>query len=125
MVEEFIKCKQTNEDFLAAGYTRWDPPGYEECVTDIFQKCVYDEDGYKKYFITVERWDYSPVAKPHRPVPIRYEWSVQFVHKPTGETVNIDCLNGWEIEEAEAFYEDLWRTGWFYYYDKYDGDQKV
>ena len=108
--------KQTNEEFIKAGYKRFDPPRYEDCVTDLFQKCIRDEDGNKEYFITVERWDYSPISN-GRNIPVRYDWTVQLTHKNTRETVNIDCLSGWTIEDAEKFYEDLWNTGWFEYYE--------
>lgn len=106
----------TSQDFIDAGYARWDPPKYENCITDIFQKCIKDENNNKKYFITVERWDYSSIAN-SRHIPIRFEASVQLTHKATGEVVNIDCLSGWSIEDMEKYYEDQWNTGWYKYYE--------
>lgn len=104
----------TKEMLIKAGYNRFDPPSFKDCVTDLFQKCVRDKDGNKKYYINVERWDYSPISD-GRYIPIMYQWSVQFIHKGSGETVNIDCLSGWSIEDAEKYYEDQWNTGWYEY----------
>lgn len=106
-----------NEDFINAGYVRFDPPPYENCITDMFQKCFRDENGKRKYFITVERWDYTPIAR-GRDIPISYNFTVQFEHKDSDGTVNMDCFSGWTIEGVEKFFDDMWRTGWFKYYDK-------
>ena len=103
----------TNEELINAGYTRYDPTPYHECETDLFQKCIRDEKG-KKYYINVNRWDYSK----YNVYYIRYDASVQFCHK-NNETVNVDCLDGWSIPDMEKFYEDLWNTGWFKYYESY------
>lgn len=106
----------TSEELIKAGYKRFDPPRFEECITDMYQKCIRDENGNRKYFITFERWDYSPISN-GRNIPIRFECSVQFTHKATGETVNIDCLSGWNLEDIERYYEDQWNTGWYNYYE--------
>ena len=94
----------TKEKLIAAGYNRYDPPRFEDCITDIFQKCIRDKDNNKQYYITCERWDYSNISN-GRNIPVRYEWSVQLTHKETGEVVNIDCLSGWSIEDVEKYYE--------------------
>ena len=108
----------TSEELIKAGYKRWEPSLYKECVTDLFEKCVKDEKG-KRYFIHIERWDFSPYERQGLD-PIRFEATVQFHHK-NGETVNIDALNGWSVEEMEKFYADLWNLGWFKYYEAFDG----
>lgn len=105
----------TKEDFIKAGYHRFDPPPYENCISDMFQKCFRDDKG-KKYFITVERWDYTPVAR-GRDIPVSYNFVVQFVHK-NGGTIDVSCFSGWDIESAEKYYEDMWNTGWFEYYEE-------
>ena len=105
----------TNQEFLDAGYTRFNPPPYEDCITDMYQKCFEDEIG-KKYFITVERWDYTPVAR-GRNIPISYNFTVQF-NTQEDRTLNIDCFNGFDIESAENFFENIWNTGWFKYYSE-------
>ena len=103
------------EDFINAGYTRWDPNPYHEFETDMFEKLVSDEKG-KRYFIHVERWDFSVYEQGY----IRYEATVQFETKD-GLTVSIECLHGWTIEEMEKYYADLWGLGWFKYYEAKDG----
>lgn len=102
------------EDFIKAGYTRWNPSPYELLATDLFQKCITDEKG-KRYFINVTRWDFSPYEQNY----VRYDASVQFETK-SGLTVNMDCLDGWAIEEMEKYYADLWDLGWFDYYEHWE-----
>lgn len=104
------------EDFIKAGYTRYDPPPYEDCITDLFQKCFRDEDGNKLYFITVERWDYTPVSR-GRNIPISYNFTVQF-NTHEDRTLNVDCFSSFDIESAEKFYSDMWKLGWFKEYEK-------
>ena len=107
----------TNEDFIKNGYVRCDPAPFDKCVTDLFQKCVKDEFG-KRYYINVKRWDFSSY---HKGVGmINYEASVQFYYKDDN-AVNIDQLSGWTIEEMERHYAELWDTGWFQYYEAFDG----
>ena len=107
----------TGQDFIDAGYTRWDPVLNADCVTDLYQKWFKDDNG-KRYAITVERWDFNRIS-PLKQKP-KFQWSVQFNNKSNGETVDITCLHGWSIEDAEKFYADLWNTGWFKYYERYD-----
>lgn len=109
----------TKEDLINAGYTRYDPPRFKDCVTDIFQKCIKDDIG-KRYFITVERWDYSGISAQGAAISPHFQWWNQMTYKSNGETVEIECFHGWSIEDAEKFYADLWRTGWFKYYERYD-----
>lgn len=107
----------TGQDFIDAGYTRWEPVMHKDCVTDLYQKWFKDDYG-KRYAITVECWDFSRLSANIKSP--RFEWSVQFTHKQTNETVDIECLHGWSIKDAEKFYADLWKTGWFKYYERYD-----
>lgn len=111
----------TNQELLDAGYKRWAPSPYREFETDMFEKCVRDEKG-KKYFIHISRWDFTQLDNQ---VNVRYDSTVQFTHK-NGEVVNVDGLNGWDLQELEKFYEDLWNTGWFKYYevDDYENDEE-
>lgn len=106
----------TRKDFEKAGYKRFDPPPYENCITDMFQKCFKDEDGNKLYFITVERWDYTPVAR-DRKIPISYNFTVQF-NTQEDRTLNVDCFSGFDINSAEKFFADMWKLGWFKAYEK-------
>ena len=71
----------TKQELLDAGYKRWEPAPYEKnnCVTDLFQKCVTDDDG-KRYFINVRRWDFSPYSG-RASDNNRFEATVQFDRK--------------------------------------------
>ena len=104
----------SNQEFIDAGYEHFAPPSYEECITDIFQKIF--RDGNKLYFITVERWDYTPVAG-GRDVPIHYNFTSQ-LNTLDGRTLNVGCFDNFDIESAEKFYADLWNTGWFKIHEK-------
>ena len=110
----------TNQDFIDAGYTRWRPSPFYECVTDLLQKCVTDEYG-KRYYINVNRWDFSRYERSNR-TNVNYESTVQFTLK-NGAYINIDGLHvgtDWTIEEMEKFYAELWDTGKFKYYEVFD-----
>lgn len=107
----------TNQDFIDAGYTRWQPAPYNECVTDLFEKCIKDEYG-KCYFIHVNRWDFSRYERNGR-INLNYESTVQFNLKDGG-TINVDGLyigTDWTIEKMEQFYANLWDSGMFKYYE--------
>ena len=108
----------TDKELLDAGYKRYDPPSiHADCVTDLYQKCIKDDTG-KRYFISIERWDFSRISHRASDTQPSFETTVQFTHK-NGETVDITCYNGWEIDQIEKFYDDLWKLGWFKYYEKY------
>lgn len=107
----------TREELINAGYNRYDPaPISNECITDLYQKCVKDDIG-KKYYINVNRWDFTPCGQKNN--PIGYECNVQFRHKKTGEYTDIVCLDGWSVADMEKYYADLWYTGMFRYYEKW------
>lgn len=108
----------TNQELLDAGYKRWNPSSYTECCTDLFQKCVSDDYG-KRYFINIFRWDFSRYERKGFETAPRYEAEVQFTHK-NGQTVDSTCYNGWELEDIEKYYADLWALGWFKYYEKWE-----
>lgn len=115
----------TKQELIDAGYNRFEPaPIDNECITDLFQKCVTDDVG-KKYFINVKRWDFSIHGQ--RNDPIGYETEVQFRHISNGEYTDIVCLDGWSIKDTEKYFADLWNTGMFRYYEKweYDDDKET
>lgn len=110
----------TKEELINAGYKRYKPsPIDNECVTDLYQKCITDDIG-KKYYINVKRWDFSIHGRNNE--PIGYEADVQFRVKNTGEYTDIVCLDGWSIKDIEKYYADLWYTGMFRYYEKWGGE---
>lgn len=116
----------TREELIEAGYERFDPaPISNECITDLYQKCIKDDVG-KRYYISVNRWDFSNFGKEN---PIGYETEVQFRHKETGQHTDIVCLDGWSVSDMEKYYADLWYTGMFRYYDKwselYENDEET
>ena len=104
----------TDDELINAGYTKYKPVPYNDCVVALFQKCVRDKYG-KKYFININKWDFSRYEHDH----ISYETEVQFEHK-NGETVEITAFDGWTIPQLEKFYEDIWSLGWFKYYEVSD-----
>lgn len=103
------------EELLSRGYTRYNPPLHKECVTDFFQKCIKDDVG-KRYYIDIELWDFSRFARNLMP---RYQASVQLTHKQTGPVVDIVCHDGWSIDALEQYYDDLWSSGKYEYYERY------
>lgn len=104
-----------NQDLIDAGYQRFDPPSYYECVTDLFEKCIRDDKG-KKYFIHVYVWDFSMYEK--IPTGIRFESEVDLTLN-NDNSVQIKMLDGWTIEQMEQYYRDIWDTGMYKYYEEY------
>lgn len=106
------------QDFIDAGYQRFAPPPYNECATDLFEKCIRDDKG-KKYFIHVYVWDFSMYEK--IPTGIRFESEVNLVLNDGNDNyVQIKMLNGWHtIEEMEQYYRNVWDTGMYKYYEEY------
>ena len=107
----------TDQELRDAGYVYYSRETNigNKCNVGLFEKCVRDEEGHKKYFIHIEKWDFSRFADPqHQDLKEpRYEANVQLTHKLTNETVNVELLSGWSIEQLEKFYEDLFGLGWF------------
>ena len=109
----------TREELESAGYTRYEPsPLNGEFCTDLYQKLVYDDNnGDKKYFINVDVWDFSVYERDPK-YRLRFEVNTQLVNKKTGETVDITLLNGWSVEQAEKYLEDMYKLGWFKPYER-------
>lgn len=107
----------TKDTLIKAGYQRWQPSAIDnECVTDLFEKCIKDNVG-KRYFIHIRRWDFSRYEP--TPTPPRYEATVQF-ELNNGDTIDVEYLCGdWSIEDLEKFYADMWNLGWFKYHERY------
>ena len=109
-----------DEKLIAAGYLRYPhnySDGSKKCNTDLFQKCIRNEYG-KKYFININRWDFS-LIHPRYSGEVRYGATVQFTKK-NGDAINVDYLSvqSDNLKEVEKFYEDMWDTGWFDYYER-------
>ena len=107
-----------NGEILEAnGYKKYS--GYiSEYFKSLYQKCIRDENGNKKYYIDVLEWDLSELEARAgtRLTGVRYEAKAQLECKD-GNTVNIEMLSGWELEDMEKFFEKMFRTGWFQKYD--------
>lgn len=103
------------QDFIDAGYQRFAPPSYNECVTDLFEKCIRDDKG-KKYFIHVYAWDFSMYER--TPTGIRFESEVNLTLN-NDNFVQIKMLDGWTIEQMEQYYKNIWDIGMYKYYEEY------
>ena len=103
------------QDFIDAGYQRFNPPPYNECVTDLFEKCIRDNKG-KRYFIHVYVWDFSMYEK--IPTGFRFESEVNLTLNNDND-IQIKMLDGWTIEEMEQYYRNIWDTGMYKYYEEY------
>lgn len=110
-----------DQKLLDRGYHKFKPtPFDDESVVACFQTSFCDENDDRKYFLTWKKWDFSRFASPLRNRHLyepSYEATTQLTYKKNGQSINIDFLNGWEPEDAEAFLDDLFKTGWFEKYD--------
>ena len=109
------------------------PNYYSGSMTDVSMAYSYAYGGYMSslsefcvgsydlWGIVGSTWEEFIYSK-YNVYYVRYDASVQFCHK-NNETVNIDCLDGWSIPDMEKFYEDLWNTGWFEYYESYINEE--
>ena len=110
----------TDKDFINAGYTEWEPsPLNGECNTAMFQK-RFDDDYGKKYFITVDKWDFSRYEPDRKP---SYEFHSQVYEKNTHEAMNITFLEGWTIDRVEKWMNDHWNTDEYDYYERFYEDE--
>lgn len=106
----------TDQELINAGYKRFKPAPFQECVTDLFEKLVSDDVG-KKYFIHIEKWDFRQYTGNN---PISYEAKSCFTEKDTNNSVQIIYLSGFTIKDMEAFYEKQWETGMYDYYERWE-----
>ncbi len=110
-----------NDDFLIdCGYKRFersniDPEGIE-CK---YQK-RFDDDIGKKYFITANKWRSFKHPFRDEVLPESFEFEVCFSDKETGKPIKLAFYSGWLLSEAEAMVEQLWKTGLFEYYERFD-----
>lgn len=110
----------TNEDLIARGYKRFKPsPLYNDCITDLLQKCFSDSHG-KKYFINANRWDFSRYNDANHKYEPQYEYDVQLYRKETGDAVDVSFHNSWSIEDVEEWVEWLFQSGRFKYYEEWE-----
>lgn len=110
-----------NDDVLMErGYYRYPPEPEERFVTDCFQKRFDDEIG-KKYFIDAIKYEAFVHPYTKEVFPPNYEFMVYFVDAKTKGAVRILLYAGWyDIEEVENRVEQLFQTGLFAYYEKWE-----
>ena len=107
----------TDKDFIEAGYTELKLSLFNVgCNTAMFQK-RFDDDYGKKYFITVDKWDFSRYEPNREP---SYEFRSKVYEKDTHEAMDITFLEGWTIECVEAWMEKHWNSEEYDYYERFD-----
>lgn len=110
------------EQLIEKGYKHFKPgPLDHEGITDMYQKRFDDKVG-KKYFITIHKWrawTHPYTGEVYRPT---YEFNVQFSY--CGKPINMTAFSGWELEEAEQKYEEIWQKCNFDYYEIFDGEDR-
>ena len=106
--------KMTLQQLMDNGYTKY--RHNDDVNTAIYQKYIRDENGNKQYIINFEEWDFSKYESKDMDNP-RYEGTVQLTLKSNGNSINVSTLSGWTLEEAEKFYEELFKLGWFENYE--------
>ena len=103
-----------DELILQHGYKEYPVPVFDEYVSKFFQK-RFDNDEGKKYYIDIKRWDFPSHIQPHQ----SYEFSCQFMYKD--KPINMTLFgNQWEIEQAEAWVEKMWRLMECDYYERWE-----
>lgn len=113
----------TADTLIQNGYKKWKNVWNGEYCPWLYQKCVYDEDGSKKYFINVKEWDFSMYERDPNMKKPSYETEVQLTKKDNNNAINLLLLSGWSLEDMEKFIEDMWQLGWFKLYEKrFEGD---
>lgn len=110
-----------NDDVLMErGYHRYPPEPDERFVTDRFQKRFDDKIG-KKYFIDAIKYEAFVHPYTKEVSPPNYEFMVYFIDAKTEGAVRILLYAGWDdIEEVEKRVEQLFQTGLFAYYEKWE-----
>lgn len=90
-------------DFIEAGYKRYSANSviYAEFL---LQKAVYNDEGQKKYFVTIYAYDMSAIGQSQ----FNFELNSQF-RNDDGQSYNV-VGNIKTIKEAENLMEKLWKS---------------
>lgn len=104
------------EQLIERGYTKYKPSCFDKDVECVFQKRFDDEKG-KRYFLDVKM--YPAFSHPYTKQVYGpcFEISSQMYQAGTHSAVNLECLSEWGIDQAESFFEKLFQTGMFDYYE--------
>ena len=105
----------TDELLLDNGFTRYNPSPFSPEAVYCFQKCYRDENGIRKYFIDVTKYDFSFTDRVTEDYV--YEISGQYYQKGTHDAINMTFI-GWELEDVESFLESLLAAGFIEKYEE-------
>ena len=108
----------TDKDIIERGYAEYKPTIFDHHVEKCFQKRFDDEIG-KKYFIDIKK--YEPIVHPDTGEAYQhsYEYETQ-LHNVDDEPVNLTFFAGWTMEKVEDYVKQLFDTGLFQYYERWD-----
>lgn len=106
--------------FEESGYREYPKMSLDyETMEKHYQKRFDDELG-KKYFINVDKFGRYFLPNGGQYVEECYEFNVQFKDKETNKPCNIKLFSGWTIEEAEKKVEEMWQSGLWGYYERWE-----
>lgn len=118
----------TPDDWIAAGYKRFDVPNKEmNKLADFLLQKRFDDDEGKKYFITVYCYDRTKYPEPYRShVGINTIGYMPTAHFALGDNLphfniemnSIETLHG-GIKAVEDWFEVLWKVFRQPYYEKW------
>lgn len=101
------------------GYKRYNPdPRIHRYMSDMFQK-RFDDDVGKKYFITVYKYP-ETIAPNGQLIPEAYECELYLESLNNNCPVQILFYSGWTIEQVEERAEEIFQTGKYDYYERWD-----
>lgn len=115
------------KELIAAGYKKYTSRLDKQYADYFYQKRFSDDEG-KKYFINFSHYP----ANRYGQTELKESWNadVQFI-TISGPTVDIEYFSFWteeneynhpitSIEDVEQFFEKMWETNLFEYYEKWD-----
>lgn len=106
-------------DILNSGYKEF-PPGPFDRAARAFQKRFVDEDGERKYFITIymhEAFKHPYSGFVYGP---SFELHTQLYGRENHDAVDLLFHSSWDIKGVETLLDTIFRTGVFDRYDDRD-----
>lgn len=107
--------KTTTQYLEENGYKQYKPvKGGSDAL---YQKRVTDEKG-TKYFININHYHFNGVNIPKEiKKKYEYDYNVVFTSKENDNPIEITLYAGWQPDEAERHFEELFNTGLYKYYE--------
>ena len=105
--------------FEESGYTEYPRHYFEDEIIEKHYQKRFDDELGKKYFIDVEKFGRCFLPNGSL-IEENYEFNVQFKDKETNKPCNIKLFSGWTIKEAEKKVEEMWQSGLWEYYEKWE-----